>query len=62
MLIQYTKISSLDAAAQQRLKQAASGLLQTNEATQGYVLFEGNYFSASEVRNIAGTKPQILNE
>ncbi len=60
MLIQYTQISSLDAAAQNRLKQAASGLLQTNEASQGYVLFEGHYISASDVRNLVGSKPQIL--
>lgn len=60
MLIQYTQISSLDAASQTRLKYAATGLLQTNEAANGYVLFEGHYISAPDIRNFISSKPQML--
>ena len=62
MLIQYTSINTLDSAAQTRLKQAASGLFQTNEAAQGYVMFEGNYFSVQDVRQLTGGGKQFLRE
>jgi hypothetical protein len=63
MLIQYTSIGALDASAILRLKQASSGLLQTTEAAQGYVLFEGKYFSVSDVRSLTiPPTPQILTE
>lgn len=61
MLVQYTPITALDTVAQARLKAAASGLLQTHEAMQGFVMFEGKYFSASAVQQLVATKPQILH-
>lgn len=61
MLIQYTQIGSLDSAAQSRLKNAAaSGTLQTNEAAQKYVVFEGKYFSLDSVQQLVSAKPQLL--
>ena len=62
MLIQYTPISSLDQAARARLKRAASGLLTTNEASLGYVMFEGKYYSAVAVQQLADDTRQILTE
>lgn len=60
MLVEYTPITALDAAARERLKSAASGLLQTYEAQQGFVMFEGKYFSAASVQQLLGSKPQNL--
>ena len=61
MLVQYTQISALDTDAQERLKQAASGLLRTNEAHQGFVMFEGKYFSVQSVQALTGGQRQVLN-
>ena len=61
MLVQYTKISELDDDARKRLKQAASGLLQFAEAAQGYVMFEGKYFSVGAVKLLTGGNRQLLN-
>lgn len=44
MLVEYTPITALDAAARERLKSAASGLLQTHEAP-----------CAAEARNTVNT-------
>jgi hypothetical protein len=60
MLVEYTPIASLDAAAQARLKQAASGLLQTNEAQNGFVFFEGKYFSVQSLQSLLSPQRQIL--
>jgi hypothetical protein len=57
MLIQYTSTSSLDASTKARLAAASSGLLQTSEAAQGYVIFEGKYFSILEVRALTPRPP-----
>ena len=62
MLIQQTPISALDPAAQARLRAAAHGLLQTNEAALGYVLFEGRYFSVAAVKQLIGDNRQFLRE
>lgn len=62
MLIQQTPISALDSAAQARLRAAARGLLQTNEAAQGYVMFEGKYFSVAAVQQLIGDGRQLLRE
>lgn len=62
MLIQYTQISELDNDAQKRLKQAASVLLQFAEAAQGYVMFEGKYFSVATVKLLTGGNRQLLKE
>lgn len=60
MLIPYTPIASLSLDQKTRLKQSASGLLQTNEASHGYVVFEGNHISSLEVRQFIGGERQIL--
>jgi hypothetical protein len=62
MLIQQTPITSLTPDQVQRLRQAASGLLQTNEAALGYVMWEGKYFSTAAVRSLAGDNRQFLRE
>lgn len=62
MLIQYTSTSSLDAATKARLAQASSGLMRTTEAAQGYVMFEGKYFSVAEVQSLGGSGRQLLQE
>ena len=62
MLITYTPVSSLDAAARQRLIAQAQSLLLTNEASRGHVLFEGKYFSANEVRAVASSNKTFLAE
>ena len=62
MLIQQTPISALDQAAQARLRAAARGLLQTNEASLGYVMFEGKYFSTAAVQQLIGDGRQMLRE
>jgi hypothetical protein len=63
MLVQYTSIGTLDAAAISRLIQASSGLLQTSEAAQGYVIFEGKYYSVQDVRSLTPRPPlQVLTE
>lgn len=61
MLIQYSQIEFLDAAAKERLKAAVSGtLLQTNEAKLGYVVFEGKNYAVASVKQLVNVKPQIL--
>ena len=60
MLVKYTPISSLSTESKARLKQSASGLLQTNEAAQGFVMFEGHCISVIEVRQLSGGERQIL--
>lgn len=62
MLIQQTSIASLTPDQQARLKQAASGLLQTNEASLGYVMWEGKYFAVQAIRSLAGDSRQFLRE
>jgi hypothetical protein len=62
MLIQYTAIASLDQASRARLAQAASGLMHTTEAANGYVMFEGKYFHVSEVQRLQGGSRQLLQE
>lgn len=62
MLVQYTSVASLDAAAKARLTAAASGLVNTMEAQRGYVVFEGKYFSVQEVNNLTGSGRQFLTE
>ena len=44
------------------MKRAASGLLTTNEASLGYVMFEGKYYSSAAVQQLAGDTRQILTE
>jgi len=60
MLIEYSLIENLDSAEKERLKQAATGLLYTYEATQGYVMFETRCYSAKAVKALIESKPQIL--
>lgn len=62
MLVQYTPVSTLDAAARQRLIASAQSLLLTNEASRGHVMFEGRYFSTSEVRAAASSNKTFLAE
>lgn len=62
MLISHTPISALDEAARQRLARASSHLLQTNEASLGYVMFEGRHFSVQAVRELVGSTRQFLRE
>lgn len=62
MLVQYTAVSFLDNAARNRLMAVAGALLHTNEAQQGYVIFEGKTFSVLEVRALAQRPPQFLTE
>jgi hypothetical protein len=62
MLIQYTSTSSLDASTKARLAAAASGLMRTTEAAQGYVMFEGKYFRVAEVQSLGGSGRQLLQE
>ena len=62
MLVQQTPINSLTPEQQQRLKQAASGLLQTNEASLGYVMWEGRYFSVNAIKQLSGDNRQFLRE
>lgn len=62
MLIQYTSVSSLDASTKARLAQAASGLMRTTEAANGYVMFEGKYFRVAEVQSLGGSGRQLLQE
>jgi hypothetical protein len=57
MLVQYTPTSSLDADTRARLAAAASGLMCTAEAAQGYLVFEGKYFSILEVRALTPRPP-----
>ena len=49
MLITYTPVSVLPADAKARLKQVAQTLLQTNEASQGYIVFEGKFLECGAV-------------
>lgn len=62
MLVQQTPITSLTQDQLQRLKSAASGLLQTNEAALGYVMWEGKYFSVNAIKTLAGDNRQFLRE
>lgn len=62
MLIQYTPVSSLDAATRQRLIDQARSLLLTNEASEGRVMFEGKYFHVSEVQAAASSNRTFLTE
>jgi hypothetical protein len=62
MLIQYTKISSLDQAAKNRLAAQAKQLLMTTEASRGHVMFEGKHFSVSEVQQLISQSRQFLAE
>ena len=62
MLIHQTPIESLTQDQQTRLRLAARGLLQTNEASLGYVMWEGKYFAVSAVQRLVGDTRQILRE
>lgn len=62
MLIQYTPVSSLDAATKQRLAAQARNLMLTNEAADGRVMFEGRYFHAAEVQALSSSNRTFLSE
>lgn len=52
MLMKYTAISSLTEDQRKRLTQAANLLVQTNEAAQGFIMFEGLYLQTAEVKKL----------
>lgn len=61
MLIKYTALSSLTEDQRKRLAQAANLLVQTNEAAQGFIMFEGLYLQTAEVRKLLkGPTTQII--
>ena len=63
MLIEYSSIAALDPMAKERLTKSANYLLQTNEAIRAsYVMFEGKYFHAADVRSLCGNTRQFLQE
>ena len=63
MLIEHKPVTQLDSAARQRLSANAASLLQSPQAQQGAVMFEGSYYSVYDVRSLLPkNKPQILTE
>jgi hypothetical protein len=52
MLVQLSNISGLDVAAKARMMAASQHLLHTNEARNGYVTFEGKFYSVESVKFI----------